>query len=282
MANELKSSMKMSELLGEHPSLLGVFSRMGFSFGYGDASVADVCRGVGVDPQTFLLVCKVYCRDNYVPSNEDLAAVDQKLIAHYLRASHKYYLDVALKDIASGITRMMLPCSEDTQRVIWKFFSDFKDELQSHFDFEENVVFPNLGEADIPEGDHSGVEATLEDLRNLVMNHLPEKADQAEALGVLKSINSLQADIHKHILLEETALEGRKIASPVDSTLSDREKEVLVCVAKGMINKEIADRLCISVHTVVSHRKNITAKTGIKTIAGLTVYALLNNLLEAK
>ena len=126
------------------------------------------------------------------------------------------------------------------------------------------------------------MEETLEDLRNLVMNHLPEKADQKEALCVLNSINSLQYDIHKHILLEETALEGRQISSPVDSTLSDREKEVLVCVAKGMINKEIADRLCISVHTVVSHRKNITAKTGIKTIAGLTVYALLNNLLETE
>ena len=47
-----------------------------------------------------------------------------------------------------------------------------------------------------------------------------------------------------------------------------------------MINKEIADHLRISVHTVVSHRKNITSKTGIKTIAGLTVYALLNNLLD--
>ena len=47
-----------------------------------------------------------------------------------------------------------------------------------------------------------------------------------------------------------------------------------------MINKEIADHLNISVHTVVSHRKNITAKTDIKTVAGLTIYALLNNLLE--
>ena len=274
--------MKMSELLGEHPSLLGVFSRMGFSFGYGDASVAEVCLSGGVDPQTFLLVCRVYCRENYIPSQEELAAVDQRVIADYLRASHKFYLDVALKDIASGISRMTLPCSEDTQRVIWKFFSDFKDELQSHFDFEENVVFPNLGDADIPEEDHSGVEETLEDLRNLVMNHLPEKADQKEALCVLNSISSLQYDIHKHILLEETAIEGRKILSPVDNTLSEREKEVLVCVANGMINKEIADRLNISVHTVVSHRKNITAKTGIKTIAGLAVYALLNNLLDQR
>jgi len=62
--------------------------------------------------------------------------------------------------------------------------------------------------------------------------------------------------------------------------LSAREKEILVCVAKGMQNKEIADACNISVYTVITHRKNITRKTGIKTVAGLTVYALLNNLID--
>ena len=62
--------------------------------------------------------------------------------------------------------------------------------------------------------------------------------------------------------------------------LSVREKEILVCVAKGMLNKEIADRFNLSVYTVITHRKNITRKTGIKTVAGLTVYALLNNLID--
>ena len=62
--------------------------------------------------------------------------------------------------------------------------------------------------------------------------------------------------------------------------LSERERDVLILVAKGLANKEIADRLNISIHTVMSHRKNITHKTGIKSVAGLTVYALLNNLLD--
>ena len=62
--------------------------------------------------------------------------------------------------------------------------------------------------------------------------------------------------------------------------LSDRERDVLVRVAKGLSNKEIADELNISIHTVMSHRKNIAHKTGIKSVAGLTVYALLNNLLD--
>lgn len=62
--------------------------------------------------------------------------------------------------------------------------------------------------------------------------------------------------------------------------LSRRETDVLVQVARGMTNKEIADTLNVSVHTVISHRKNIMHKTGIKSVAGLTVYAILNNLID--
>ena len=62
--------------------------------------------------------------------------------------------------------------------------------------------------------------------------------------------------------------------------LSDREKEILISVAKGRINKEIAEEHHISIHTVITHRKNIIRKTGIKSVAGLTVYALLNNLID--
>ncbi|KIO43580.1 MULTISPECIES: response regulator transcription factor [Sanguibacteroides] len=62
--------------------------------------------------------------------------------------------------------------------------------------------------------------------------------------------------------------------------LSDRETEILISVVKGLQNKEIADQHHISIHTVISHRKNISRKTGIKSIAGLTVYALLHNLLD--
>ena len=66
-----------------------------------------------------------------------------------------------------------------------------------------------------------------------------------------------------------------------DVELSKREIDVLVAVAKGMMNKEIADQMNISIHTVISHRKNITKKTGIKSVAGLTVYAMINGLVES-
>lgn len=76
-------------------------------------------------------------------------------------------------------------------------------------------------------------------------------------------------------------------ASPDDSRsahsnyeLTKRETAVLVQLAQGKTNKEIADALNVSVHTVISHRKNITHKTGIKSVAGLTVYAMLNNLID--
>jgi DNA-binding CsgD family transcriptional regulator len=62
--------------------------------------------------------------------------------------------------------------------------------------------------------------------------------------------------------------------------LTPREKEVLKWVALGLSNKEIAENLYISVHTVISHRKNITEKLGIKSISGLTVYAILNKIVD--
>jgi DNA-binding NarL/FixJ family response regulator len=71
---------------------------------------------------------------------------------------------------------------------------------------------------------------------------------------------------------EKTAESGENVE------LSDREKDILIAVAKGMMNKEIADKFNISIHTVITHRKNIMRKTGIKTISGLTLYALFNNI----
>lgn len=64
--------------------------------------------------------------------------------------------------------------------------------------------------------------------------------------------------------------------------LTFREIDVLKLVACGYINKQIADKLSISLHTVISHRKNITRKLGIKTVSGLTVYALLNGMISSK
>lgn len=80
-------------------------------------------------------------------------------------------------------------------------------------------------------------------------------------------------------LLQTVALQAKN--SLYSTVLSEREKDVLRLLTLGLSNKEVADRLNISQHTVISHRKNIIEKTGIKSLAGLTVYAILHNITEA-
>ena len=63
-------------------------------------------------------------------------------------------------------------------------------------------------------------------------------------------------------------------------TLSQREKEIITCVVKGMTNKAIADQLYLSIHTVITHRRNIARKLQIHSPAGLTIYAIVNKLVE--
>lgn len=95
---------------------------------------------------------------------------------------------------------------------------------------------------------------------------------------VIELSDNKQKVINKILNLQNNNEETSAQNESVD--LSNREVDVLVCVAKGMTNKDISDMLNISVHTVITHRKNIVKKTGIKSVSGLTVYALLNNLVE--
>lgn len=83
---------------------------------------------------------------------------------------------------------------------------------------------------------------------------------------------------------------GKKIVQAIEKVsqmpetesreLSAREKEILVAIAKGKSSKEIADEFHLSVYTVMTHRKNISAKLGINSISGLTVYAILNQMID--
>jgi DNA-binding NarL/FixJ family response regulator len=83
------------------------------------------------------------------------------------------------------------------------------------------------------------------------------------------------------ILMEcAVSLTTTEVSEDSNYELTKRETDVLVLIAKGFMNKEIAERLNISIHTVISHRKNITRKTNIKSVAGLAMYALMNNLIE--
>ncbi|MBO7255530.1 MAG: response regulator transcription factor [Paludibacteraceae bacterium] len=101
--------------------------------------------------------------------------------------------------------------------------------------------------------------------------------------NILKNYTK-QIDIHndtKEILsLFEELKNDNDDTNNENYELTSRETDVLTLMVKGLLNKEIADKLNISIHTVITHRKNIVRKTGIKTVAGLTVYAMLNNLMD--
>lgn len=107
-------------------------------------------------------------------------------------------------------------------------------------------------------------------------------------LNIYQSEELLMKDIHQlrqyghQVRQRKGLLAGQPIQSgKIDHELSGREIEVLVLITKGLINKEIADKLNISLTTVISHRKNITEKLGIKSVSGLTVYAVMNGYIEA-
>ena len=295
----ISPAMKMADLLDVNFSILGVFSRFGMSYGFGEATVKDVCDGMGIDPETFLIICKVYAFDGYRPSREQMEGACLEDIVRYLRLSHTYYLETMVPALAAAIEEMISPCDDIHKKVIRKFFGDYKEELERHFDYEEKTVFPyveamidsrerepyTIGEY---EKNHSNVEEKLDDLKKLVTMYQPSQSRSQDCFRVLFYLYSLESDLERHTFIEDgilvpvvSRMEDESDAPRGEGgELSAREKEILVAVAKGMLNKEIADLYNISIYTVISHRKNITRKTGIKTVAGLTVYALLNNLID--
>ena len=295
----ISPAMKMADLLDVNFSILGVFSRFGMSYGFGEATVKEVCDGMGIDPETFLIICKVYAFDGYRPSREQMEGACLEDIVRYLRLSHTYYLETMVPALAAAIEEMIAPCDDMHKKVIRKFFGDYKEELERHFDYEEKTVFPYV-EAMIDSRErepytigeyaknHSNVEEKLDDLKKLVTMYQPSQSSSQDCFRVLFYLYSLESDLERHTFIEDgilvpvvSRMEDESDAPRGEGgELSAREKEILVAVAKGMLNKEIADLYNISIYTVISHRKNITRKTGIKTVAGLTVYALLNNLID--
>ena len=94
------------------------------------------------------------------------------------------------------------------------------------------------------------------------------------------TLNDSKSTILQHLEQEFNNLHKIEPPKTESQDLSTREKLVLQQVSLGLQNKEIAEKLFISTHTVITHRKNITRKLGIKTVSGLTIYALLNKLVD--
>jgi DNA-binding NarL/FixJ family response regulator len=107
----------------------------------------------------------------------------------------------------------------------------------------------------------------------LLYGYFPK--DQMDLFDGVIDINVSGSDLMKHI---ESQLIVDSAPEEASGQISDRETDVLLLLVQGLQNKEIADKLNISIHTVISHRKKITQKTGIRSQAGLVIYALSNRL----
>ena len=115
----------------------------------------------------------------------------------------------------------------------------------------------------------------------LILLKSDEEDDNKKIKGFIDTIGfgeSKDSIIRK--LRQVLTMQPAKEAPDDKLELTDREKLVVKCIAKGLTNKEMADQLFLSPHTIITHRKNITRKLGIKTVSGLTVYALLNNIID--
>ena len=160
---------------------------------------------------------------------------------------------------------------------------DYKEGLVECLNGQCQPLFLVIDAREIP----TPVTYTLERLTQ----KLPDAGILAFNAGILDSSAKLyihqfiEADDNESVIVDKF----QEFLSPntvrnnlpgTDNTLSEREKEVVKFVALGKTNKEISDELHISPHTVITHRKNITSKLGIKTIAGLAVYAVLNGLIN--
>ena len=306
--DKFTSSMKVARLVEANYRLLGVLARVGIDGSFGEKTVSEVCISSGLDPDTIILLCEVYTFPNFKPSMELLRRCHVGDILRYMHQSHDYYLNRAISDMEASVSKLLEPCQKKQQDVVWNFFRGYKVEVKNHFGFEEQEVIPYvqgliIGQSrpgfsiDRFEENHSNIDEKLGDFKNLVMKSLPAVCDNDIRRDLLVRIYALQEDLKCHTYIEDHVLvpmvrllenpqRFRDRARGLDEEpeqhleLSDREKEILVSVAQGLLNKEIADKHNISINTVITHRKNITRKTGIRTVPGLTVYAILNNLID--
>lgn len=274
----------MADLVASNYDLILVFPRFGISLGFGECSVAEVCRRYSVPLNLFLIVCNIYSFDGYFPDSDEVRALDFHSLVDYLKASHRYYLQERLPHMQRHLEHIVANAEPATATLLKKYFSDYQAEVASHFANEEHALFPLL--SSLPKGQpldraitdkyvisHEIMKDKLADLTQIIYKYLPGNILTEELMELIFGILQLSKDFEKHALIED-----RLLIANDDGLLSQRETQVLVLLAQGLSSKLIADKLNISVHTVSTHRRHIIQKTGIKSVAALALYAALHHL----
>lgn len=298
---------RMRDLIDDNNQLLMVMGRFGIPLGFGDATVRETCQNEGVDCDTFLTVA------NYVTGRQyDISDVSLQSLIGYLERAHTYFLDFMLPIIRRKLIEA-INCSDthDVAFLILKFYDDYVNEVRRHMEFENKTVFEyarHLLRGQTPDpalieeysAHHDSLAEALNELKDLIIRHYSQRGNDL-LTSTLYDIMNCEQDLLWHCDVEDRlfvpavkAMEEGSLNTPrhadgdggaetpveEESALSQREKEIVTCVARGMSNKEIADELCLSVHTVTTHRRNITAKLQIHSPAGLVIYAILNGLVN--
>ena len=294
---------RMEQLITTNYRLLNMLSRFGISLGVADRSIEEVCRLNGVDCSTFLAVVNLF--NNPDNPQEDVEFSTEELIS-YLQKSHTYYIDYRLPAIRAELEKATQSGGKQMQYLILNYFDDYAAEVARHMNQENEEVFPyvqkllvayrngeNLSGGKNPHifsEQHNSIDVRLGELIDIIVKYYPGGATN-ELNTVLYDIFVCQQDLESHNLIEdvllvpqlkkmEEALQKKSEKMVEDDTLSEREKDVLVHIVRGLTNKEIAARMFLSVHTVNTHRKNIMNKLKIHSPAGLTIYAIVNKLVE--
>lgn len=286
---------RMCDLVCDRYAVLQVMSRFGMALGFGDKTISEVCGENKVDTATFLAVVNLLMGSGVGP--EVSGEVSVRSLTDYLHTSHGYFLEFRLPSIRRKLIEAVDCSQSDVSFAILRFFDEYVAEVQRHMSYEEQTVFPYVesllsGEKrtnysmEVFRRQHDQVEVKLRELKNIIIKYYPSGSTN-ELNGVLFDIFTCEQELASHNAVEDEifvpaverlASEGMQGVRP--EPLSAREKEIIVCVVKGLTNKQIADALCISTHTVITHRRNIASKLQIHSAAGLTIYAIVNKLVE--
>lgn len=299
-------SDRMRWLIRNDSSLLMVMSRFGIALGFGEKTVKEVCLEQGIDTDTFLTVANFISGRKYDYNDVSLAS-----LMSYLKQAHSYFLDYRLPAIRQRILEA-IDCSgtDDLAFLILKFYDEYVTEVRRHMAYENEIVFSYVDGllcgvtgkgftiADFSRK-HDHIESKLKELKDIIIRYYPQK-DNNLLCSALFDIINCEADLNSHCLVEDNIFvpaveslesnikekgesgpdwEDEELTEDKTEILSQREKEIIVCVAKGLANKAIADTLNISVNTVTTHRRNISSKLQIHTQSGLTIYAIVNELI---